>query len=121
VGAAKEDICYATQNRQVALRAMLPQANVVLVVGSQNSSNSNRLAEVARQQGTQAYLIDSSEEIDPSWFSGSETVLITAGASAPENIVVDCVEFLRRTFDAQVQEHSVREEHVEFALPPEVR
>ena len=121
VGAAKEDICYATQNRQEALRAMLPQANVVLVVGSQNSSNSNRLAEVARQQGTQAYLIDSSQEIDPAWFSGTETVLITAGASAPENIVVDCVDFLRRTFDAKVLEHSVREEHVEFALPLEVR
>lgn len=121
VGAPKEDICYATQNRQEALKALLPQADVALVVGSQNSSNSSRLAEVAREHGRPAYLVDTAAEIDPAWFGGQETVLVTAGASAPEDLVLECVDYLRRSFGATVAEHSIREEHVEFLLPPQVR
>ena len=121
IGSAKEDICYATQNRQEALKALLPQADVVLVVGSQNSSNSNRLAEVANQASRPAYLIDSAQEIDPAWFQGNETVLITAGASAPEELVTECVDFLCQIFGATVEEHSIREENVEFPLPLQVR
>jgi 4-hydroxy-3-methylbut-2-enyl diphosphate reductase len=121
VGAPKEDICYATQNRQEALKALLPAADVALVVGSRNSSNSSRLNEVARTAGRRAYLIDNASEIDPGWFSGSETVAVTAGASAPEDLVVACVDRLQALFGATVEQRSVREEYVEFPLPPEVR
>ncbi|HEX7450388.1 MAG TPA: 4-hydroxy-3-methylbut-2-enyl diphosphate reductase [Pirellulales bacterium] len=121
VGAAKEDICYATQNRQEALKQLLPKAEVVLVIGSRNSSNSTRLAEVAREGGRPAYLVDHAGEIDDAWFDGKQAVLVTAGASAPETLVVECVDRLRRRFDATVEEHTVRQEDVEFALPLEVR
>jgi 4-hydroxy-3-methylbut-2-en-1-yl diphosphate reductase len=121
VGSPKEDICYATQNRQEALKALLPEADVVLVIGSRNSSNSMRLAEIATESTGRAYLIDGVDEIDRSWFSSEETVLITAGASAPEHLVQECVEYLRQTFQAEVEHHSVREENVEFLLPIEVR
>jgi len=121
VGSAKEDICYATQNRQEALRALLPGADMVLVVGSRNSSNSNRLAEIAAEQGRPSHLIDSANEIDPAWFSGSETVLVTAGASAPEDVVAQVLDRLSWLFGATVEHHAVREEHVEFPLPVEVR
>lgn len=121
VGSHKEDICYATQNRQEALKAGVVRADVVLVFGSKNSSNSIRLTEVAREFGRPTYLIDSSNEIDLSWFRGDETVLITAGASAPEELVVECIDYLSRTFGGSVEHLAVREEHVEFPLPIEVR
>lgn len=120
-GPAKEDICYATQNRQEAVRLLAKQADVVVVVGSQNSSNSQRLAEIARTAGIPSYLIDGPEDIDPTWFNGRETVVITAGASAPENLVQRCVTYLQETYDAEVRTHSVREENVHFILPRELR
>jgi 4-hydroxy-3-methylbut-2-en-1-yl diphosphate reductase len=121
VGPNKADICYATQNRQEAVRELVPEANVVVVLGSQNSSNSNRLAEIARQQGKAAYLIDRVSEMRESWFERSDTVLVTAGASAPEEHVQDCVQFLVEKFDALVENRSIREEHVNFPLPRELR
>lgn len=121
VGSHKEDICYATQNRQEALKAGVAQADVVLVFGSKNSSNSIRLTEVAREFNRPTYLIDSVSEIDRAWFRGDETVLITAGASAPEELVVECIDYLKQAFGGTVEQLAVREEHVEFALPPEVR
>jgi 4-hydroxy-3-methylbut-2-enyl diphosphate reductase len=117
----KEDICYATQNRQEAVRLLSAKADVVLVVGSQNSSNSQRLAELAREHDVPAYLIDGAAEIDVAWFRGDETVLITAGASAPELIVQDCIELLRKRFGATVETSLVREEDVHFPLPRELR
>ena len=87
VGPSKDDICYATQNRQEAVKELVPGADVVLVLGSQNTSNSMRLAELATSCGKAAYLIDGKEEIRDDWFAGGETVLITAGASAPEEVV----------------------------------
>lgn len=121
VGSPKEDICYATQNRQEALKTLLPQCDAVLVVGSRNSSNSNRLVDVARERSCRAYLVDSADEIDPAWFSGGETLLITAGASAPEDLVIGCVERLSQCFEATVEEHASRDENVQFHLPIEVR
>jgi 4-hydroxy-3-methylbut-2-enyl diphosphate reductase len=121
VGPNKADICYATQNRQEAVRELVPEANVVVVLGSQNSSNSNRLAEIARQQGKAAYLIDRVSEMRESWFEPTDTVLVTAGASAPEEHVQDCVQFLVERFNATVEHRSIREEHVNFPLPRELR
>jgi 4-hydroxy-3-methylbut-2-enyl diphosphate reductase len=121
IGSPKEDICYATQNRQEALKAGVSRSDVVLVFGSKNSSNSIRLTEVAAQFGRPTYLVDSVHEVDPRWFKGDESVLITAGASAPEELVVECIDYLKRTFGAEVDYLAVREEHVEFPLPPEVR
>jgi 4-hydroxy-3-methylbut-2-enyl diphosphate reductase len=121
VGPPKEDICYATQNRQEAIRLLAPQANLVLVVGSQNSSNSQRLAELAIETGARAHLIDGPGNIDLKWFTGGETVLVSAGASAPETVVQQCVNFLREQFGATVEEHSIRREEVYFALPKELR
>ncbi len=117
----KEDICYATQNRQEAVRELAAEADVVLVVGSQNSSNSQRLAELARESNIGAYLIDSAKEIDPAWLADTETVVVTAGASAPEIIVEDVLAFLQSRFDATVESRIVREEHVSFPLPRELR
>lgn len=121
VGPSKDDICYATQNRQEAVRQIVPEADVVLVLGSQNSSNSQRLAELARASGKPAYLIDRVSELRDEWFRPSDTVLITAGASAPEEHVQDCVEYLRTRFRAAVESRVVREEHVSFPLPRELR
>jgi 4-hydroxy-3-methylbut-2-enyl diphosphate reductase len=121
VGPPKEDICYATQNRQEALKALLPMADAVLVIGSRNSSNSTRLAEIAAEYTGRAHLIDGVDEIDPAWFARQDTVLITAGASAPENLVQECVAYLRQNFQAEVEHHTIREENVEFLLPLEVR
>jgi 4-hydroxy-3-methylbut-2-enyl diphosphate reductase len=116
-----EDICYATQNRQEAVKELSREVDVCLVLGSQNSSNSQRLAELAREDGIRAYLIDGAAEIDEKWFNGSETVLITAGASAPEIVVQDCIAFLEKRFGAQVDERFVRREDVHFQLPRELR
>jgi 4-hydroxy-3-methylbut-2-enyl diphosphate reductase len=121
IGAPREDICYATQNRQEALKDLLPRAEAVLVVGSRNSSNSNRLVEVAREFGCPAWLVDGASELDPQWFAGKETIIVTAGASAPEDLVQACIATLCDWFGATVEEHSLREEQVEFPLPVEVR
>ena len=121
VGPHKDDICYATQNRQEAVRDLVPEANVVLVLGSQNSSNSQRLAELARSAGKAAHLIDRATELRDDWFTPTDTVLITAGASAPEDHVQDCVDYLRKKFGAEVESRVVREEHVSFPLPRELR
>ena len=121
VGPAKDDICYATQNRQEAIRELVPLADVVVVLGSQNSSNSNRLAEIARQNGRAAYLLDTAAELDLSWFKPSDTVLVSAGASAPEEHVLDVVAALQAAFGADVETRVVREEHVNFPLPRELR
>jgi 4-hydroxy-3-methylbut-2-enyl diphosphate reductase len=121
VGPPKDDICYATQNRQEAVRLLSEGADVVIVLGSQNSSNSQRLAELARERGIRAHLIDGANEIDPFWFAGDETVVITAGASAPESVVQDCVNWLRQRYAAAVEERTIREEEVYFPLPKELR
>lgn len=117
----KDDICYATQNRQEAVREIVPEADVVIVLGSQNSSNSNRLAEIARQNGKAAYLIDRVSELRDDWFRPTDTVLLTAGASAPEEHVQDCANQLIDRFGATVEHRSIREEHVSFPLPRELR
>jgi len=121
VGPSKDDICYATQNRQEAVKDLVPEADVVLVLGSQNSSNSMRLAELATSCGKAAYLIDGKGEIRADWFEGGETVLITAGASAPEEVVEECVAYLCDRYRATVESRTVREEHVSFPLPRELR
>ena len=117
----KDDICYATQNRQEAVRTLSSEAEIVLVLGSQNSSNSQRLAELARESDKQAHLIDGASDIDPAWFRGDETVLVTAGASAPELVVEECIELLKRLFRATVEARVVRREEVFFPLPRELR
>jgi 4-hydroxy-3-methylbut-2-enyl diphosphate reductase len=121
VGPPKDDICYATQNRQEAVRLLSDGADHVLVLGSQNSSNSQRLAELARERGIAAHLIDGANEIDPAWFTGDDTVVITAGASAPESVVQDCVAWLKNRYGATVEERTIREEDVYFPLPKELR
>jgi 4-hydroxy-3-methylbut-2-enyl diphosphate reductase len=121
VGPSKDDICYATQNRQEAVKDLVPEADVVLVLGSHNSSNSLRLAELGQACGKPAYLIDGVKEIQPGWFNGDETVLITAGASAPEEVVQECVDYLQQRYGAAVATRTVREEHVNFPLPRELR
>jgi 4-hydroxy-3-methylbut-2-enyl diphosphate reductase len=121
VGPNKDDICYATQNRQEAVRTLVPEADVVLVLGSRNSSNSARLAELATQTGRPAYLIDRVGELKDEWFRPTDTVLVTAGASAPEEHVQACVDYLRAKFGAEVESRVVREEHVSFPLPRELR
>jgi 4-hydroxy-3-methylbut-2-en-1-yl diphosphate reductase len=121
VGPARDDICYATQNRQEAVRVLAGESDVVLVVGSQNSSNSRRLAELARSCGVVAHLIDGPADIDPAWFSGRETVTITAGASAPESLVEECVELLRLRFDATVETRVICREQLRFPLPKPLR
>jgi 4-hydroxy-3-methylbut-2-enyl diphosphate reductase len=121
VGPSREDICYATQNRQEAVKQLVPEADVVIVLGSRNSSNSMRLAEIAQSLGKPAYLIDSAREMADHWFDGSETVLITAGASAPEEVVEECVSYLQARYRASVEHRTVREEHVSFPLPRELR
>jgi 4-hydroxy-3-methylbut-2-en-1-yl diphosphate reductase len=121
VGPPKEDICYATQNRQEAVALLSQGADVTLVLGSQNSSNSQRLAELSREWGVPAYLVDGPDDIDPAWFEGAETVLVTAGASAPEVVVEECLDWLRERFGATVEPRSIREESVSFPLPRELR
>jgi len=121
IGPAREDICYATQNRQEAVRVLSHRADVVLVVGSGNSSNSLRLAELARSTGVPAYLVDGPSEINLGWFSGDESVVITAGASAPEAVVQECLGLLQERFHATVESCVVREEQVRFLLPEPLR
>ncbi|REJ94860.1 MAG: 4-hydroxy-3-methylbut-2-enyl diphosphate reductase [Planctomycetota bacterium] len=117
----KEDICYATTNRQHAVHSLVEQADLVLVLGSQNSSNSRRLMEIGETHGKRSHLIDGRHELNADWFDDVETVLITAGASAPEVVVQDVVDYLREHFDATLDEITTREEHVTFPLPKELR
>jgi len=121
VGPKKEDICYATSNRQEAVRTLAGEADLVLVVGSRNSSNSRRLAELAVAVGVPAYLVDGPQDIKLDWFSGVQTVAITAGASAPETVVEQCVAFLQEQFDAVVESRAICRERVRFALPKPLR
>lgn len=117
----KDDICYATQNRQEAVSVLSQEADLTLVLGSQNSSNSQRLAELSRERGVTAYLIDGVEDIDSAWFANVETVLVTAGASAPEVVVEAVLDFLSTRFGATVETRSLRTEDVSFPLPRELR
>jgi 4-hydroxy-3-methylbut-2-en-1-yl diphosphate reductase len=119
-GPAAQDICYATENRQVAVKQVASDSDLLLVVGSENSSNSNRLVEVARNLGTQAHLIDSCEDIETDWLKGVKTIALTAGASAPEHLVEETVAFLQHKGFNNVQELEVMPENVRFGLPPEI-
>ena len=121
VNPPKEDICYATQNRQEAVRKIASQADVCFVLGSQNSSNSQRLRELAEHEGVNSYLIDGAADMDPKWLEGVETVFMTAGASAPEVVVNECIEWLKDRYGASVEPVIVREEHVSFPLPKKLR
>ena len=120
-GPRKDDICYATQNRQDAVKELSNRCELLLVVGSRSSSNSNRLRELAEKQGTPAYLIDGPADIDPAWLAERTTVGVTAGASAPEVLVQQVVTRLRALGATMVTESAGREENVVFALPKELR
>jgi 4-hydroxy-3-methylbut-2-en-1-yl diphosphate reductase len=117
----KEDICYATSNRQWAVKDMLPEIDLLLVIGSRNSSNSNRLVETARAAGTQAYLIDDETEIDEVWLEAARTVGITSGASAPEKLVNRVCDWFRARGVADIEPYRIVEEDVTFRLPVELR
>jgi 4-hydroxy-3-methylbut-2-enyl diphosphate reductase len=119
-GPHSQDICYATENRQVAVKNVAHEADLVLVVGSTNSSNSNRLVEVSQNLSTASYLIDKAEDIRPEWLEGVQTVAVTAGASAPEILVQGVVEFLAGRGYGDMQEVEVMPENVRFGLPPEI-
>jgi len=116
---AKEDICYATQNRQDAVKQLAGRAELVLVIGSKNSENSNQLVKVARSLGKAAYLIDDQGGIDPEWLHGISQVGITSGASVPDQLVQDTVEFFKRQ-GAQVEQVGLVDENIHFVLPTEI-
>jgi 4-hydroxy-3-methylbut-2-enyl diphosphate reductase len=118
---AKDDICYATTNRQNAVTELADDAELVIVIGSQNSSNSKRLVETAEQVGKRAYLIDDATEIDPSWFDGVSTVFVTAGASAPEHLVDGLLARLKREFGGEVETRTLVQEDVSFNTPKSLR
>lgn len=120
-GPRKDDICYATQNRQDAVKALAGRCDLILVVGSKNSSNSNRLRELAENQGVTAYLIDGAEQIHQDWLEGRHSVGVTAGASAPELLVQQVVEALKARGAELAEEQRGREETITFALPQELR
>jgi len=117
VGPKKDDICYATQNRQDAVKAMAPQCDLVLVVGSPNSSNSNRLREVAENLGVVAYMVDSAQDIQPGWLAGRTRIGITAGASAPEILVQDVIDRLKQLGATEVAPLEGLQEKVSFPMP----
>lgn len=117
---ARDDICYATQNRQIAVRALAKEAPVIFVVGSKNSSNSNRLVEEARLAGADAYLVEDASRVDPAWLAGVETVGVTSGASAPEFLVEGIVRLLRELGASEVKDFVTATEDVSFPLPPEL-
>ncbi|MGB8603426.1 MAG: 4-hydroxy-3-methylbut-2-enyl diphosphate reductase [Rhizomicrobium sp.] len=122
VGPETTDICYATQNRQSAVREMCNHVDLLLVVGAQNSSNSNRLCEIGREIGVPSYLIADADELDPAWVVGKEIIGITAGASAPETLVENVVAALRKIDpDADVTQMDGKKEHIEFKLPAELK
>ncbi|MCX7555914.1 4-hydroxy-3-methylbut-2-enyl diphosphate reductase [Xanthomonadaceae bacterium JHOS43] len=120
-GPRHDDICYATQNRQDAVRELAQRCDLVLVVGSANSSNSNRLRELAQRDGVESYLIDGADDIDPAWLSGKQRIGVTAGASAPDVLVQGVLERLNTLGSASVQELSGEPESMVFALPKELR
>ena len=115
-----KDICYATQNRQTAVRGLAQRSDVILVIGADYSSNSNRLREIGEETGTRSYLIPDAEHLEPAWLEGARTVGITAGASAPEELVQGLIERLGELFDTQVTDLDGIEEHVSFRLPREL-
>ncbi|MCS0659162.1 4-hydroxy-3-methylbut-2-enyl diphosphate reductase [Massilia terrae] len=120
VGPDVRDICYATQNRQRAVRALCRQVDVLLIVGATNSSNSNRLHEIGTESGIPSHLLADGSELDPDWVRGARTVGITAGASAPEAMVEHVIGTLRRLAPVEVSTMAGLEEHIEFRLPPEL-
>ncbi|MFY9254502.1 MAG: 4-hydroxy-3-methylbut-2-enyl diphosphate reductase [Fuerstiella sp.] len=120
VSPKKEDICYATTNRQEAVQMLVASADVLIVLGSQNSSNSRRLMEIGAGQGVPSYLIDGASEMQLEWFEQDSTVVITAGASAPEVVVEECIDYLKQHFNAEFSEETLREENVHFNLPKEL-
>jgi 4-hydroxy-3-methylbut-2-enyl diphosphate reductase len=121
VGPRTDDICYATTNRQAAVKQMAASCDLMLVIGSRNSSNSVRLVEVARDSGTDAHLIDNAGEVQEEWLTGRRVVGISSGASAPENLVTDLVEFFRARGVRDVSEFDVVREDVRFMLPKQIR
>ncbi len=120
-GPRKDDICYATQNRQDAVKQLASECDLMLVVGSPNSSNSNRLSELAGRMGTESYLVDTAEDIDPVWLKGKTTIGITAGASAPEVLVKQVIDGLCELGAQPPEEMQGREENITFSLPKELR
>ena len=121
LGPRKDDICYATTNRQNAVKAITGEADVILVVGAPESSNSNRLVEVARARGVPSHLVESAADIDPAWVRGARCVGLTAGASAPEKLVSDVIKRLMQLGGTKVRELELMKEDVSFALPPELK
>ncbi len=122
VGPDTSDICYATQNRQTAVRELCKIADVVLVVGARNSSNSNRLREIGHESGVPSYLIADAGELDPAWLAGKDVIGLTAGASAPEQLVLKVIEALRRIDGSlEITEMNGKKENITFRLPPELR
>jgi 4-hydroxy-3-methylbut-2-enyl diphosphate reductase len=121
VGPKSDDICYATTNRQIAVKELAKECELVLVIGSANSSNSNRLVEVARECGAESYLIDNSLQVQEEWLAGVETLGITSGASAPEELVEQLVEFFRERGTTDISEVRTVDEDVRFMLPKEIR
>jgi len=120
-GPPGQDICYATENRQLAIKAVAPRVDRLFVVGSQNSSNSRRMVEVCQNAGVPAHLVDDQRDIDPAWLEGVNTVGVTAGASAPEHLVLDLIASLQNRFGfGSVEEVEVKEEDVRFSLPGEL-
>jgi 4-hydroxy-3-methylbut-2-enyl diphosphate reductase len=120
-GPPREDICYATQNRQDAVKELVERVDLLIVIGSKNSSNSNRLAEVARERGKPGYLVDDETEVDPAWLEGASVVGLTSGASAPEHLVDRLLAWLAALGFDEVEQISVAEEGVRFSLPVGVR
>jgi 4-hydroxy-3-methylbut-2-enyl diphosphate reductase len=120
-GPRTDDICYATTNRQAAVKAMAQECDLVLVIGSRNSSNSNRLVDVARDAGTDAHLIDNESQVQEAWLTGRRVVGITSGASAPEELVQRLIDFFRERGTTQVEEFEVLREDVRFMLPKTIR
>ncbi len=121
VSSKSEDICYATTNRQIAVKELAAQCDLVLVIGSTNSSNSNRLVEVARDHGADSHLIDNASQVQEDWLEGAETVGITSGASAPEELVSELVEFFRDRGTDDIAELKTVDESVRFMLPKKIR
>jgi 4-hydroxy-3-methylbut-2-en-1-yl diphosphate reductase len=121
VGPKKDDICYATQNRQNAVKELALEVDLVLVIGSRNSSNSNRLVDVTREMGVPAHLIDDETAIDPAWLEGVDTVGITSGASAPESLVERVIAYFQALGVERVESHELVNENVHFSLPLELR
>ena len=119
-GPKAQDICYATENRQLAVKAVIPLCQLLLVVGSQNSSNSRRLVEVCVKTGVPSYLIDDLGEVQPEWLAGVDAVAVTAGASAPENLVQELIESLQDRGFNRLEEMEIKEEDVRFNLPAEL-